>query len=369
MDGKEPKSIDAMKRNYGVDLLRLLAMFMVLCLHVYGHGGILERLPQLSAKYETAWLVECLCICCLNCYMLISGYVGVKAKYRYSNLAVLWLRVFFYSLLITASVKLFQPTAVSQRDWLESLLPVLFNRYWFFTAYFAVFLLMPLLNTACIALSRRQLGTVLTGLLVFFSVLPTVLHQDPFYTNFGSSAVWFALAYLIGAYIRLHGLLTSWSRAKLFLLYLVSCLGIWLFKLLFEAGTARLLGNTKVGNHLFVHVSPLVLAAAVALLLLFERLTFSDKITKHITILTPLAFSVYLIHEHPLFRTQVIGKLSFLADCSLPNMVLGHLASVLVLYVFCLGIDAIREALFRRLEISVKLQKLEDRMLPALWSK
>ena len=224
MDGRELKTRDAMKRNYGVDLLRLLAMFMVLCLHVYGHGGILERLPQLSAKYETVWLVECLCICCLNCYMLISGYVGVCARYRYSNLALLWLRVLFYSLLITAVAKLFLPSAVGLRDWVQSLLPVLFNRYWFFTAYFAVFLMMPLLNTACTALSKRQLGSVLCGLLVFLSVLPTILHQDPFYTNFGSSAIWFAITYLIGAYIRLYGLLQTWSRAKLFFLYLAgSC--------------------------------------------------------------------------------------------------------------------------------------------------
>ena len=87
MDGKDRRSGDAGKHNYGVDLLRLLAMFMVLSLHVYGHGGILERLPMFSAKYEIVWLVESLCICCLNCYMLISGYVGVCAKYRFSNLA------------------------------------------------------------------------------------------------------------------------------------------------------------------------------------------------------------------------------------------------------------------------------------------
>ena len=369
MDGRELKTRDAMKRNYGVDLLRLLAMFMVLCLHVYGHGGILERLPQLSAKYETVWLVECLCICCLNCYMLISGYVGVCARYRYSNLALLWLRVLFYSLLITAAAKLFLPSAVGLRDWVQSLLPVLFNRYWFFTAYFAVFLMMPLLNTACTALSKQQLGSVLCGLLVFLSVLPTILHQDPFYTNFGSSAIWFAIAYLIGAYIRLYGLLQTWSRAKLFFLYLAGSVGMWLFKLLFEAGTARFLGNARVGNHLFVHVSPLVLLAAVALLLLFERLTFSEKNTKLISDLTPLAFSVYLIHEHPLFRTQVIGRLAFLADCAFPLMLLGHLAAVLVLYMFCLGVDTIREALFRRLKISEKLRKMEERLLPTLWKK
>ena len=302
------------ERNYGVDLLRLTAMFMVLCLHVYGHGGILEKLPQFSAKYEAVWAVELLCICCLNCYMLISGYVGVKSNYRYSNLAVLWLRVFFYSVLITAVIQVLRPSAVTLRDWIASFLPVLFDRYWFFTAYFAVFLLMPVLNAACRQLTKKQLGAVIIGQLIILSVLPTLLHQDPFYTNFGSSALWFALAYLIGAYVRLYGLLTGWSRSKLLLLYLGSCGLMWLSKLAIEWGTGR------TGNHLMVHVSPLVLLAAVALLLLFQRLRFSARGKKWISRLTPLAFSVYLIHEHPLFRTQVIGRLSFLGDYPLPLM-------------------------------------------------
>lgn len=32
------------QRNYGLDLLRMAAMFMVLLLHTMGQGGILEHL-------------------------------------------------------------------------------------------------------------------------------------------------------------------------------------------------------------------------------------------------------------------------------------------------------------------------------------
>lgn len=33
-----------LQRNYGLDLLRMTAMFMVLLLHTMGQGGILEHL-------------------------------------------------------------------------------------------------------------------------------------------------------------------------------------------------------------------------------------------------------------------------------------------------------------------------------------
>lgn len=361
MAEKDKQTKPAGERNYGIDLLRLAAMFMVLCLHVYGHGGILDRLPRLSVGYEAVWMVEFLCICCLNCYMLISGYVGVKGRYRYANLAVLWLRALFYSVLITAAAQILVPAGVSKRDWLQAFFPVLFDRYWFFTAYFLVFLLMPVLNAATRALTKKQLGSVICGLLVFLSVFPTLLHVDPFYTNFGSGALWFSLAYLIGAYVRLYGLLREWSRGRLALLYLGSCLVMWGFKLAVEWRTAR------IGNHLMVHVSPFVLLAAVALLLLFERMRFSERCRKLISALTPLAFSVYLIHEHPLFRTHVIGRLSFLGELPLPLMMLSHLAIVLALYVFCLAVDFLRERLFRVLKIGKRLRALEERKLGGIW--
>lgn len=33
------------ERNYGLDLLRMAAMFMVILLHILGQGGILKQLP------------------------------------------------------------------------------------------------------------------------------------------------------------------------------------------------------------------------------------------------------------------------------------------------------------------------------------
>ena len=361
MDGRELKTRDAMKRNYGVDLLRLLAMFMVLCLHVYGHGGILEQLPRLSLSYEAAWLAEIFCLCCVNCYMLISGYVGCRSDGRRSRLAALWLRVVYYSVLLTALAQLLYPGSVTGRDWLSSILPVLFNRYWFFTAYFAVYLLMPILNSTCRILDKKQLEACLLGLLVFFSVFPTLLHQDPFMTGFGNSALWFAFVYLVGAYLRCYPALKQWRQSQLLLLYLGSCGAMWLSKLMIE------LTSSRIGNHLLPYCSPLVLLCAVALLLLFTRMKISDGLISWIKRISPLAFSVYLIHEHPLFREHVIGRLSFLGEYPLPLLLLGHLAAVLALYVFCLSVDAGREALFRRLKIGTRLRELEEKRFPELW--
>ncbi|MDE6723424.1 MAG: hypothetical protein K2J55_04430, partial [Eubacterium sp.] len=65
----------ASKRNYGIDLLRIVCMIMVPVLHVLGHGGLLEGAEILSVKYEFVWFLEAAAFCAVNCYALISGYV------------------------------------------------------------------------------------------------------------------------------------------------------------------------------------------------------------------------------------------------------------------------------------------------------
>ena len=44
--------------NWGIDFLRIVSMFMVVCLHMLGRGGILDYAAILSDKYEVVWLLE-----------------------------------------------------------------------------------------------------------------------------------------------------------------------------------------------------------------------------------------------------------------------------------------------------------------------
>ena len=83
------------EKNYGIDALRILSMFMVTILHVLTQGGILNASGRFTSQYEVVWLLQTMAFCAVNVYALISGYVWVYAKYRYRNLMELWLQVFF----------------------------------------------------------------------------------------------------------------------------------------------------------------------------------------------------------------------------------------------------------------------------------
>ena len=46
------------QRNYGVVLLRILAMLFVVVLHTLGHGGVLANAPAGTMQYSTSWALE-----------------------------------------------------------------------------------------------------------------------------------------------------------------------------------------------------------------------------------------------------------------------------------------------------------------------
>lgn len=54
----EEKSKLAAPRNYGIDLLRLVLMYMVCMLHVLKAGGILDACEGIAGKHGTFWLLE-----------------------------------------------------------------------------------------------------------------------------------------------------------------------------------------------------------------------------------------------------------------------------------------------------------------------
>lgn len=155
MKKTEQKTVEG-QRNYGIDALRMLAMFMVVLLHVIGPGGVIWA-ETFSVQYELAWFLEIGAFCAVNCYALISGFVGIDAKYKISNLFWLWLRVAFYSILITIGAWLIKPGLVTKEDIIKSFFPVMTRPYWYFTSYFALFFFVPILNFVIIHMEKTQL--------------------------------------------------------------------------------------------------------------------------------------------------------------------------------------------------------------------
>ena len=78
------------KRIVSIELLRMLAMMMVVMLHYLDKGNVLPALTdEMGLNGYVAWGLESLSIVAVNVYMLISGYFLVESGFKPGRLVEL----------------------------------------------------------------------------------------------------------------------------------------------------------------------------------------------------------------------------------------------------------------------------------------
>ena len=70
-----------MKRKANYELLRIVSMMMIVCLHLLDKGGLLtpygadqSNLSDMTVFEHLRWLLEALCVMSVNAYILVSGF-------------------------------------------------------------------------------------------------------------------------------------------------------------------------------------------------------------------------------------------------------------------------------------------------------
>lgn len=195
------------KRNYGIDLLRLVSMFLIVVLHSLSRGALVGVAP-FNIHYEAGFLIEALTYCAVNCFALISGYVGVDSKFKYRRIVPIWLQVVFYCLIFTMFFMYLKPDLLTNKALLGSnpyytaLTPVIHNTYWYFTAYFALFFFIPFINKGMRDITIKQAYAVIISVIFVYIALPYFAKVDLFKLEKGYSATWIIFLYVIGAALK-----------------------------------------------------------------------------------------------------------------------------------------------------------------------
>lgn len=220
------------KRMVNIEVLRLLAMMMVVSLHYLAKGELLEKLTgPLSAKGHLAWLLESFSIAAVDVYVLISGYFLVETGFRCRRVISLVLQVMFYTCLLPVVLILTGILPVGEITFyniLQCIFPTNMLHYWFVSAYVLMFLFTPVLNAAVHGMKKRQLQTAILILLIMESLSKTVIPVRLELDNLGYDAYWFMVVYLIAAYIRLYGIpFLEKKGGRAAACYIGACLGMY----------------------------------------------------------------------------------------------------------------------------------------------
>ena len=168
-----------MKRQANFEILRVLAMAMIVAMHYMLKGGIAVPMSgDASIVNHVAWLIEAFCIVAANCYVLISGYFMVEAEWKLKKLIMLAAQVLFYSLLIPIICLFTGIGDVAQwsvYEWIFAVLPLQMDHYWFATSYVLLLMLVPVLAAGVKQLSQKQLQITIGVLLFYYCVIISII--------------------------------------------------------------------------------------------------------------------------------------------------------------------------------------------------
>lgn len=352
-----------MKRQANFEILRVLAMAMIVAMHFMQRGGIIQSLVQdRSAVNIVAWLIESFCIVAANCYVLIAGYFLVDTEWKVQKLFKLVAQVFFYAFLIPVVCLVLGIGNVQEwsvYDWVVAVLPLQMEHYWFATAYVLLFMLSPLLAAGVKMVSKKQLEMMIAVLLLYFcvfkSVVPILLSTD----NYGYDYPWFICLFLIAAYIKLYGLPAGGlqigslklftSGKKSVMGYMITVFITFIVSLGLGAITAAIGKFEYFMDMMYTYNHVLTLIASLACFYAFLYWQPKEsKIVNFLCRIAPYTFGVYLIHENVAIRNLWTGWFGVekVKDSLLfvPYMVL----VIFCLFVVCMAIDFIRACIFKK---------------------
>ena len=366
-----------MERQSNMELLRLVAMMMILVMHMdYGAFGLptAEDVEQAPMTTFGRIFVEHLCLVAVNVYVLISGWFGIRPKMK--SFVRLILQVATYSIIITGAFLLLGKTSF-KIGYVTDML-IVGKQYWFVVSYLLLYLVSPILNTFVEHSSMREFQCMLLIFFGFQFVYSWIFGLEEFAG--GYSALSFMGLYLLARYVKIYendnnndrritkdenenhhpdGIASRFTLhasrftlhasrftlhasrftfSKLFALYLFIAAITALFVFLAYGWKGDSFGDACAG--IFAHYnSPFIVVSSLLVLLMFSKLQFQSKVINY---LSSSAFAVYLIHAHPLLWDEYLNLFPPIY-AKYPNLlgVLLMMRVAVIIFFLCIAIDKI----------------------------
>lgn len=286
-------------RQSNIELLRLLAMVMVLGLHTFFAPEVIT-FETLTPHFVIDWFKESACISAVNLFVLISGYFGIRWKLK-GFLSVVFQLMFFYILCMAISVAVGHEhmgiiSMARQMGW------GWLSGWWFASVYIGLYIMAPVLNAFVEKVTKRQLFYLLVAFYVYQTVLPS-------WFNSGYSIISFMGLYLIGRLLStIDWSAYKWFKSSKMLAVSGGVTVLFAAEVLLYA-ILRHHGGTAIQGSIFgmSYNNPLVILQSITFFVFFLTLRFTNKTVNWFA---SSALSIYLLHLYPGWKQEfyALGK-------------------------------------------------------------
>lgn len=355
------------RRKTNLDLLRILAMMMIVTLHTLGAGRVLDTVQFGTATYYTAWILETVCFIAVDIYILISGYFLIDSKFKVKKIINLFLEVFFYSIVIYFILLFTGLIHFSIKDLIKVFIPITSNQYWFITRYLVMYIFSPFINILVNNLDKKMHKWLCILLIIFasfisiaFTVLSTLKASLT-----GTSAIWFMSLYIIAVYIKRYGI--NVSTKKIIICFFVSLLLMVSIRFSFEYLGGKYSNYSdllcEIAKVLYSYSSITIVLMSVCTFLLFLRLDIrSERLNKIILFFSPLTFGVYLIHDNKFMRNVLWGYIKPTRFMYSPFFIPCIIVVVILVFTACSIIEFVRRKIFRFIKMDMIEEKIGNKL-------
>lgn len=345
-----------MNRQSNIELLRIVCMFLIIGGHFSAHSGF--EFPREMISCEQLWsqFLGIGGLLGVNLFVLISGYFMVKQEtISISKALKLWLQIEFYSVVIYLLSVLFGQNILSIKQIIWNGFPLIFEKWWFASTYFVLFLFSPYINKLLCRLSKEEYKRLLVLLILSWSVIPTVTGK----AFQGNNLLWFVTVYTLAGYFRLHGAFIE-KHKKYWKYIAVGCYAmIFLSIVSLDYVRMRLVTFDLQADYFAKMQAVTLLALAVSIFLTFNVMKIQHN--RMINSIAATVFGIYLIHDHPVVR-EYIWKNCFAFIKNLDGMlfIAWSLFAIVIVFVTSGAMEFIRALLVERLYLPA-LKSLNDR--------
>lgn len=318
-------------RQSGIELLRIIAMLMIVAHHFSIHG-IFSNWSYNSSFLEVINSFWSGLLCSfgkvgVDIFIIITGYFNISKSFRFSKALNIFLQTIFYAFLIFMAFFI----AGNKINFIGS------SSYWFIKYYLILYLLTPILNKVIIAFPKKVSDIVFILTLIIGFIMPLFFKH----VDFGVLGTFVAL-YFVGAYYKLRPI---YLDKKYCVILFTSAFVFLVGSLVLQIGYGEFSVNVMKYMSLY---SIFTLIFALTLFDYFVKLKIGDNAL--INKIAKSVFGVYLIHDNsnirPLLWNKVLAVTTFMDK---PYFILYSCIVIITVFLICVILDKILMKLFNSL--------------------
>ena len=350
------------KRNSSIELLRIVAMFLIMQYHFVIHGGISVGLDNLGVNAFTAKMMCMGGKIGVNIFIIISSWFFVESSFTYeqvwARIKKVYIPVWTYSVLIYVAYVIRTQAVFNIYSFIKVLFPFSFSSNWYASAYIIFLFFIPALKIIVNNISKSEHRTICIVSLLCWSIIPT-MQGTVIVTalNHASNIVWFSTCFLTVAYIKKYFVYEKKSLIVLGGVMCLACYAVFALSIYLADYRGIFLNLAKADYSTYlmqINYIPVIVCSFALFFAFYNTYFYSKSINK----VARLIFGVYLIHDNDYINNLIWEKACRSNSIFLENhFYLKALFRIAIVFLCCCVIDAVREYVSSKIVMKCQANK------------